>query len=119
MTHKINFLSASSESIIRELCLRLEAIRLSQNISQADLAEEAGVSRSTLVRIARGKPVSLDSFVRVMQALKLSDHLAAMLPEPSIRPVDRVRHEGSERRRASRKRSTSSNWAWKNKAADP
>ncbi|TVR93887.1 MAG: XRE family transcriptional regulator, partial [Wenzhouxiangellaceae bacterium] len=103
---------ASSEAIIDALGRRLDEIRLSRNISQVQLAEEAGVSRSTLTRLADGQPVSLDSFVRVMQALRLADHLAAMLPDPAIRPVDRVRLQGSERQRASGKRQDTAEWAW-------
>lgn len=112
MTHKIDFSTASSEAIIDALGRRLDEIRLSRNIPQADLAREAGVSRSTLTRLADGRPVSLDSFVRVMQALRLSDHLAALLPDPGVRPVDRVRLDGAERQRASRKRAEPSEWSW-------
>ena len=117
MTHKINFQTASSEQIIEALGQRLNGIRLSQNISQANLAKEAGVSRSTLTRLADGQPVSLDSFIRVMQALKLTDQLAALLPDPSIQPVDRVRFEGSERQRATNKptkenKNNNTPWVW-------
>ena len=94
MMHKVDFSSASSEAIIEALGKRLEEIRLSRNIPQATLAREAGVSRSTLTRLADGQPVSLDSFVRIMQALALGDHLASLLPDPAIRPVDRVRLAG-------------------------
>ena len=100
MTHNIDYSSTSSEAIIKALCHRLEEIRLSRNVSQAGLAEEAGVSRTTMTRIAIGKPISLDSFVRVMLALGLTDHLAALLPDPGVRPVDRLRFGGKERRRA-------------------
>lgn len=114
MTHKIDFHSASSEQIIEALGQRLNAIRLSQNISQASLAREAGVSRSTLTRLADGKPVSLDSFIRVMLALKLTDQLKALLPDPSVRPVDRVRLDGSERQRATSRPTKDSTdpWVW-------
>ena len=112
MTHKIDFSTASSEAIIDALGKRLDEIRLSRNIAQTELAQEAGVSRSTLTRLAEGKPVSLDSFVRVMQALRLTDHLAALLPDPSVRPVDRVRLDGAERQRASGKRAAASEWTW-------
>jgi transcriptional regulator with XRE-family HTH domain len=112
MTHKVDFGSASSEAIIEALCKRLDDIRLSRNISQAELAAEAGVSRSTLTRLADGKSISLDSFVRVMQALRLAGHLAALLPDPAIRPVDRVRLDGAERRRARGKRAQPSEWTW-------
>ncbi len=117
MTHKINFQNASSDQIIEALGQRLNQIRLNQNISQADLAKEAGVSRSTLTRLADGQPISLDSFIRVMQALKLTDQLAALLPDPSVRPVDRVRLDGTERQRATSKssgdkKSSPTPWVW-------
>jgi len=123
MTHKIDFNNATSEAIIQALGQRLDEIRLSQNISQARIAEEAGVSRSTLTRLADGRPISLDSFIRVMLALGLSDQLAALLPNPSIRPVDRVRLEGKERQRArtnpmSNKAASSNKWAWKDENPD-
>lgn len=117
MMHNIDFSVASSEAIIKALCRRLEEIRLSRNVSQAGLAEEAGVSRSTMTRIADGKPISLDSFVRVMQALQLTGHLAALLPDPAVRPVDRVRFGVSQRRRARPKPDPESagnrpKWTW-------
>lgn len=117
MTTKMNFHNAASEQIIKALGQRLNEIRLSQNISQADLARDAGVSRSTLTRLADGRPVSLDSFIRVMKALNLTDQLAALLPDPTIRPVDRVRLKGTERQRASTKASddlkeNSAPWVW-------
>lgn len=70
------------------------------------------MSRKTLTRLSEGKPVSLDTFVRVMQALRLADHLAALLPDPGVRPVERVRLEGSERRRANKKSAERSGWKW-------
>lgn len=116
MTHKVDFSTASSEAIIEVLCKRLDEIRLSRNLSQAELAAQAGVSRSTLTRLADGKPVSLDSFLRVMQALRLADHLAALLPDPAVRPVDRVRLDGAERQRASGRRATPADWKWGDEA---
>ncbi|KDA01883.1 helix-turn-helix domain-containing protein [Hyphomonas oceanitis] len=112
MTHKVDFATSSSQALIEALCKRLDEIRLSRNISQADLADEAGVSRSTLTRLADGQSISLDSFIRIMQALRLTDHLAALLPDPAVRPVDRVRLDGGERQRASSKRSATAPWAW-------
>lgn len=112
MTHSIDFSIASSELIISSLCKRLDEIRLSRNISQIDLAEEAGVSRSTMTRMADGKPISLDSFVRVMIALRLTDHLAALLPDPSIRPIERVQMDGIDRQRASARKDDASAWKW-------
>ena len=116
MTHNIDFTIASSDAIINALFERIEEIRLSRNISQAALAKEAGVSRSTITRLARGQSISVDSFVRIMQALGLADHLAALLPNPNVRPVERIRLDGTERRRASSKRKAAGDWTWKDDA---
>ena len=112
MMHKLDFNVASSDAIMQVLFERIEEIRLSRNVSQAALAKEAGVSRSTITRIARGQAISIDSFVRVTQALGLADHLAALLPNPSVRPVERIRLDGTERRRASSKRKDVAEWSW-------
>ena len=116
MMHNIDFTIASSDAVIKALFERIEEIRLSRNISQAALAREAGVSRSTITRLASGQGVSVDSFVRVMQALGLADHLAALLPNPTVRPVERIRLDGAERRRASSKRKPTGDWTWGDEA---
>jgi transcriptional regulator with XRE-family HTH domain len=108
----MDFSISSSLAIASALCKRLEEIRLSKNISQAELAKQAGVSRSTMTRIADGKSISLDSFVRVIKALGLADHLAALLPDPRVRPVELAKHEGQQRRRASGKRRSTKPWSW-------
>ena len=113
MIHISDFSTASSADVAATLCRRLEEIRLSRNISQAALAREAGVSRSTMTRIADGQSISLDSFIRVIQALGLTDHLEALLPDPDVRPVERVSRQGGQRRRASSKRKEPGQpWQW-------
>jgi len=119
MRQNVDFSVSTSEAIAAQLCRRLEEIRLSRNISQASLAHEAGVSRSTITRIADGRGVSLDSFIRVLQALRLSHHLAALLPDPNIRPVERVKFAGTERRRASRKHKAEETWLWGDEETSP
>jgi len=112
MNRKLDFTTSSSAAIAAALCRRLEEIRLSKNISQVELAKQAGVSRSTMTRIADGQSISLDSFIRVVKALGLADHLSALLPDPEVRPVELVSHEGQHRRRASGKRKVSEPWSW-------
>lgn len=112
MSRNLDFSTASSTAIAAALCKRLEEIRLSRNVSQADLARQAGVSRSTLTRIADGRSISLDSFIRVIKALGLADHLAALLPDPEVRPVELVSYQDKHRRRASGKRKVAEPWSW-------
>ena len=94
----------NSQQMEQHLCKRLESIRLMKNISQTKLAEEAGVSRRTISRMENGKGVSLDTFIRVMQALDLTSQLNALIPSSDIRPIDRVNRKG---RRGPRKNASS------------
>jgi len=92
----------------------LAAERLSRNLTQAQLATEAGVSLSTLRRLEDGKNISLDNLIRVMDALQIAGRLDALTPALDIRPVERVRPAGRERKRAAPAASPppASRWAW-------
>ena len=100
MTYNIEFSVATSDQIEVALCKRLESIRLSRNITQAQLAGEAGVSPRTIGRLEKGQGVSMDTFIRIMMALSIQQSLEALLPDPAVRPVERVGRNGGERKRA-------------------
>ena len=113
MAHKISFSSSPIDQLEAELGRRIEAARLSANISQAELAAAAGVSRRTITRLENGGGVSLDTLIRVLRALKLSGRLEALLPEPGVQPIDRVRLRRDRRRRARPgARPAASEWTW-------
>lgn len=100
MAHNIDFALASSEQIETALCARLERIRLARNMTQVQLAVEAGVSPRTIRRLEKGEGVSLDTFIRVLRALGIQENLAALLPDPSVRPIEQVAGARTQRRRA-------------------
>jgi transcriptional regulator with XRE-family HTH domain len=112
--HDVDYATASSEQIERALCERLESIRLTRNVTQAQLARQAGVSLRTISRMAAGEGVTLDTLIRVMTALGIQQRLAALLPDPSVRPMERVSALGRERRRARPRtgQATATEWTW-------
>ena len=114
MTYTVDFSTATSDQLESALCGRLERIRLSRNITQQQLADEAGVSLRTIGRMEKGKGVSCDTFIRVLTALRLQANLETLLPDPTVRPVERVRRQGSERRRArpTTADTAASGWTW-------
>lgn len=112
MSYKIDFDAAASDQIESALCARLEQIRLSRNITQRALAKEAGVSPRTINRMASGEGISLDTFIRILSALRIQQNLSALLPDPSVRPIERVALEGRERQRARPKGRTGAFGAW-------
>jgi putative transcriptional regulator len=114
MAYAIDFVTATSGQIETALCKRLESIRLSRNITQQQLAEEAGVSNRTIRRLEKGQGVSLDTFIRVLSALRIQHSLESLLPDPTVRPIERVGLGQEERKRArpapvSKERPT---WSW-------
>ncbi len=114
MAYPINFTLATSNQIEAALCNQIERIRLSRNITQLQLSEEAGVSLRTIGRLEKGEGVSLDTFIRVMMALGLQQNLKMLLPEPSIKPIERVGIVRKERKRAHPSSSSikKQRWTW-------
>lgn len=113
MSHK-NASSLTIEASLAALGARLARLRLSRNLTQARLASESGASVSSVKRLEAGENTSLDTLLRVLGVLGLEDRLLQALPDPSVRPIERVRHGGRERQRAREQAETpkATDWAW-------
>lgn len=101
MAHYHDFQLASPKQSIQEIGRQLEQLRLSKNLSQLAVASEAGVSRRTITRMEAGETVSLDTFVRVLKVYGVADRITALFPEHTVRPIERVKLGGKQRKRAS------------------
>ncbi len=112
MDRKIDFFFGTSNQIEVVLCEQLQKIRLARNITQLELAKNAGIGLRTIKRMEKGQGVSLDTFLRVMIALGLQGNLQTLLPDPSVRPVERVSQHGHERRRARPRKPKAENGAF-------
>ncbi|WP_295430737.1 helix-turn-helix transcriptional regulator [uncultured Thiodictyon sp.] len=108
-------------AILRELGARLAATRLERNLTQAALAEQAGVSKRTLERLESGEVATqLSGFVRVCRALDLAERLDLLVPEPVPSPLAQMKLQGRQRQRASGKRAAGTRgaadgpgtWTW-------
>ena len=100
MGYEVDFSIGSSEQIATALADRLKRIRLSRNLTQADLAREAGVSINTIGRLEAGLGISADTLIRVLIALGIQHRLEGLLPDPTVRPVERIALGGRQRERA-------------------
>jgi len=109
---------ATTEQIGEALGERLASIRLARNKKQDELAEEAGISVRTLRRLESGQGGTLDNFIRVLKALGIQQNLEGLLPDPSVRPIERIEtSRGTERQRARPKKEpdtgeTKAGWKW-------
>src|SRR6056297_2686309 len=119
MTHNIDFSLATSNQIEAALCKKIEQIRLLRNITQEQLSKDAGISLRTLRRLEKGEGVSMDTFNRIMMALGIQHNLESLLPDPSIRPVERVKRNSVERKRARpTKTNNKQSWSWGDEGID-
>lgn len=67
---------------------RLKQTRLRQNITQQSLAEETGVSLSSIKKIEKGEIGSFDTWLRVLRILGLLDALQSLVDEPQPSPSE-------------------------------
>lgn len=70
------------------------------NMSQEELAYEAGVSRPTVQRLEAGQSVQLSNFIKVLKALGLSKNIEALIPRPKLSPLQLLELEETARVRA-------------------
>lgn len=100
----LDFGFASEQEIRAELGQRLHAQRLAQSLSQAELAERAGISVSTVKLIEAHGRCTLENFIRTVMALGLTDQLQPLFAL-QIRSIDQMeRAEQALRKRAPRRR---------------
>jgi len=103
----------TDEAILTELGARLSSARLSRDLTQAQLARDAGVSKRTVERMESGHSAQLTSFIRILRTLDLLDGLASLLPPPEPGPMDLLRRAGQRPQRATGKgAATGEPWAW-------
>jgi transcriptional regulator with XRE-family HTH domain len=67
-------------AILSEIGERVNRYRLERNLTQAKLADVAGVSKRTVERMEKGESVQLANFIQILRALDLVDHLDALVP---------------------------------------
>lgn len=94
----------SDREVLRGLGFRLRRARLRRNLSQEQLADRAGLNRTTISEYERGASTSTLTLVQVLRALEMLDELEAFLPEPGPSPLDLARRQGRQRQRATGRR---------------
>lgn len=92
--------SKTDDETLREIGARLRAYRLQMNFTQAELADRAGVSRTTVRDAELGKDSQLSTLVKLLRALGRLGDLDAFLPAPSVSPIQLMKRQGKPRQRA-------------------
>ena len=105
----------SDEAILTEIGQRVARRRLHMQLTQAEVAEQAGVAKRTLERLEAGHSAQMSSLIRVLRVLEALDELDRLLPESGPRPLELLQRQGKARQRASKRRpapDTDKPWTW-------
>lgn len=102
--------SLSDKALLETIGSFIQSHRLNQNKSQTQVANDAGISRSTLSLLERGEKVRIDSFIQVLRVLDLLHVMDAFAIREQISPLEYAKLKRKERKQASpKKRNTEEN----------
>jgi len=105
----------TDDAVLAEIGERIAARRVDMQLTQAAVAQQAGVAKRTLERMEAGHSSQLASLIRVLRVLEALPGLNSLVPETVQRPMDLLQRKGKIRQRASGKRSgkpSGESWSW-------
>lgn len=109
----------TDEAAIGEIGSRIAQARLNRNLSQATLAERAGVTPLTVHKIESGAPGQTRNLIRVLRALGMLSSLDVGIPEQVASPIEQSDLGGRRRQRARAREQAASSagpksqpWVW-------
>lgn len=108
----------TDDAVLAELGARIAARRVELQLTQAAVAEQAGIAKRTLERIEAGQTSQLVTLVRVLRVLDAAPGLDGLIRESGPRPMDLLKQKGKIRQRASGQRAEKESakpWRWDEK----
>jgi len=91
-------------AVLHEIGGRLERRRIDAGLTQAQLAEEAGISKRTVERIEAGHSTDFVMLLRVLRVLKLLEALDQSVPDLPQSPLMLLKGRGRARKRVGHSR---------------
>jgi len=91
----------SDKALLTQIGLFVQTHRLNQNKSQDQVAEAAGMSRSTLSLLERGKKVRIDSLIQVLRVLDLLYIMDVFKVTEQISPLEYAKLQKKKTQQAS------------------
>jgi transcriptional regulator with XRE-family HTH domain len=109
-------LNLTDEALFKLIGERLARRRLTMNLTQEQLAEQAGLGLRTVQRLELGAAATqLSGFVRVCRVLGLLERFDALVPEEAPSPMAQLKQQGRKRQRATGKKAAAGKpkkWTW-------
>lgn len=90
---------STDDALLSELGNRVRAQRIRARLTQAELAEQAGIGKRTLERLEDGGGTEVLTLVRVLRVLDGLEGLDQLLPATGPGPIARLKARGKTPRR--------------------
>ena len=101
-----NWYAMSDPAILEVLGYFIKQTRLQQNKTQQQVAEAAGINRSTMVQIENGGGGTLLSFIQILRALEQLQLFQKFEVRQQLSPLQLAKIDQKKRQRASNKKNT-------------
>jgi transcriptional regulator with XRE-family HTH domain len=98
--NNIKWVEMPDKAILTQLGEFIKATRLDQNKTQQELANMAGVNRSTIVQLESGAGATMMSFIQVLRALDQLNLFESFQHMPVISPLLLAKQQQAKRQRA-------------------
>ena len=95
-----NWSSMSDKALVETIGKFVQHHRLNQNKSQNNVAKAAGISRSTLSLLERGRKISLSSLMQVIRVLDLLYTMEVFKIDNEVSPTEYAKLQKNKRQRA-------------------
>ena len=98
---KSKFYNYSDKELIRKWGEKLSSLRIEAGLSQTELAEKTGMSRSSIAGIEKGRNFSIASLISISRALEFLDEFEFFLKEEEyeLTPMEIYEKEKKKRKR--------------------
>ncbi len=81
-------------------------------MTQQDLEDKSGISVRSISRLEQGRPVQLESLIKILIALNLAQNLDLLIPDQTKRPSYYLNNNPKPRQRFRKKEKTERKFKW-------
>ena len=100
----LKWIAMSDTALAQTIGAFVKHHRLTQNKTQQQIADAAGINRSTLSQLEKGNAVTIATMLQVLRVLDLLRIMDAFKIQEQQSPIELAKREQQERKRASSKK---------------
>ena len=108
----------NDSALLSEIGTRVSKARIDRKMTQAELADQAGIGKRTLERLENGESVQLTTFLRILRVLSLLPSIDQLLPAQPLHPLAIIKEKEKPRSRVKHAKNLpidnrpSAQWKW-------